>query len=134
MDKCRFHPDREDGVYCRKIEFGFSQGNLVTGFGLPLGKAMTGLAAGYLFQRFHVDSYVKAAGLAMLSYIPEAILTLILFRYLLPAMMGLPMSIATLIGIQIIVKAFIEMIILGVLLFKITSNAGFRSYVENYFR
>jgi hypothetical protein len=115
------------------FEFGFSQGNLVTGFGLPLGKAMTGVAAGYLFQRFHVDSLVKAAMLTMLSYIPEAILTLVLFRYLLPAVMGLPMGIATLIGFQIIVKAFIEMIILGILLIKITSNNGFRGYMERYF-
>ena len=116
------------------FEFGFSQGNLVTGFGLPLGKAMTGVAAGYLFQKFHMDSLVKTAMLTAASYIPEAILTILLFRYLLPAVMGLPMGIATLIGFQIIVKAFIEMIILGILLIKITTNNGFRGYMESYFR
>jgi LytS/YehU family sensor histidine kinase len=116
------------------FEFGFSKGNLVTGIGLPLGKAMTGLTAGWLFQRYQIDSTVKAAALTVTAYIPEAILTLILFRYLLPAAMGLPIGIATAIGLQIIVKACVEMVILGVLLVKITSNKGFKGYAESYFR
>ncbi|TFH18947.1 hypothetical protein E4H04_01790 [Candidatus Bathyarchaeota archaeon] len=116
------------------FEFGFSKGNLVTGIGLPLGKAMTGLTAGWLFKRYQVDSMVKAAALTVTAYIPEAILTLILFRYLLPVVMGLPIGIATAIGFQIIVKACVEMVILGVLLVKITSNKGFKGYAESYFR
>ncbi len=116
------------------FEFGFSKGNLVTGIGLPLGKAMTGLTAGWLFQRYQIDSTVKAAALTVTAYIPEAILTLILFRYLLPVAMGLPIGIATAIGLQIIVKACVEMVILGVLLVKITSNKGFKGYAESYFR
>jgi len=31
-------------------EFGFSQGNLVTGFGLPVGKALTGITAGLVMR------------------------------------------------------------------------------------
>ena len=116
------------------FEFGFSKGNLVTGIGLPLGKAMTGLTAGWLFQRYQVDSTVKAAALTVTAYIPEAVLTIILFRYLLPVAMGLPIGIATVIGFQIIVKACVEMVILGVLLVKITSNKGFKGYAESYFR
>jgi hypothetical protein len=116
------------------FEFGFSKGNLITGFGLPLGKALTGVAAGFLFRRYKVDSWVKAASLTVVAYIPEAILTLVLFRYLLPPVMGLPIGVATLIGLQIIVKACIEMIALGIILKQITGNTSFRGYAESYFR
>ena len=116
------------------FEFGFSKGNFVTGFGLPLGKALTGIAAGIVFQRYDLDSWLRAALLTMVSYIPEGMLTLVLFRYLLPPVTGMPIGVATLIGYQIVVKAFIEMILLGLLLKQITGNAGFKAYVESYFR
>ena len=116
------------------FEFGFSKGNFVTGFGLPLGKALTGIAAGYLFQRYELDSWIKSALLTVVSYISEGLFTLVLFRYLLPPVTGMPIGIATLIGYQIIVKAFIEMILLGLLLRQIISNAGFKNYAESYFR
>lgn len=116
------------------FEFGFSKGNFVTGIGLPLGKALTGLSAGYLFRRYKVDSLPKAAILAVFSYIPEALLTLILFRYVLPVVSGLAVGIATLVGFQIVVKAFFEMIILGFLLFTLTKNAGFTDSIQRYFR
>ena len=32
------------------FEFGFSKGNFIAGFGVPIGKAMTGVAAGLLLQ------------------------------------------------------------------------------------
>ena len=116
------------------FEFGFSKGNFVTGFGLPLGKALTGIAAGYLFQRYELDSWIKAALLTVVSYIPEGLLTLVLFRYLLPPVTGMPIGIATLIGFQIVVKAFFEMVLLGLLLRQIFSNTGFKNYVDSFFR
>jgi hypothetical protein len=116
------------------FEFGFSKGNLVTGFGLPLGKAMTGYTAGYLFNKYEIDSSLKAAFFTLVSYVPEAVLTLILFRYLLPSIMGLPENIATLIGFQIIVKASIEMVILGIVLMYLLQNPGFKRYTESYFK
>ena len=116
------------------FEFGFSKGNFVTGFGLPLGKALTGIAAGIIFKRYDLDSWLRAALFTMASYIPEGVLTLVLFRYLLPPVTGMPIGLATLIGYQIVVKAFIEMILLGLLLRQITSNTCFKAYAENYFR
>ena len=116
------------------FEFGFSKGNFVTGFGLPLGKALTGIAGGYLFQRYELDSWVKAALLTVVAYIPEGLLTLVLFRYLLPPVTGMPVGLATLIGFQIIVKACFEMVLLGLILRQIFSNAGFRNYVDGFFR
>ncbi len=116
------------------FEFGFSKGNLITGFGLPLGKALTGIAAGYLFQKYDADSWVKTVLITVVSYIPEGLLTLILFRYLLPPVTGMPIGLATLIGFQIVVKAFIEMILLGLILTQIINNAGFKVFAESYFR
>ena len=116
------------------FEFGFSKGNLITGFGLPLGKALTGIAAGYLFQKYDADSWVKTVLVTVVSYIPEGLLTLILFRYLLPPVTGMPIGLATLIGFQIVVKAFIEMILLGLILTQIINNAGFKVFAESYFR
>lgn len=116
------------------FEFGFSKGNIVTGIGLPLGKALTGLTAGYIFNKYEIDSFIKAAVSTVLAYIPEALLTLVLFRYLLPVVSGLPVSVATLVAVQIIVKAFFEMIILGFLLITLTRNAGFTDNIRRYFR
>ena len=116
------------------FEFGFSKGNIVTGIGLPLGKALTGLTAGYLFRKYEVDSFVKTSVLTIVAYIPEALLTLVLFRYLLPVVSGLPVGIAILVAVQIIVKAFFEMILLGFLLISLMRNAGFTENIRRYFR
>ena len=115
------------------FQFGFSQGNIVTGIGLPVGKALTGLAAGYVFNWFKESRYSNVIS-AMVSYVPEAILTYVLFRYLLPVSTGIPVGIAVAISFQIITKAFVEMVILGVLLSGLTGNVGFRGFIEGYFR
>jgi hypothetical protein len=115
------------------FEFGFSKGNLITGFGLPLGKALTGVTAGILFKRYQMTSWVNAVFITVTAYVPEAILTFGLFRYLLPPVMGLPIGVASLIGFQIIVKACFEMIALGIIIKQITSNTNFRGFAESYF-
>jgi len=115
------------------FEFGFSKGNLVTGFGLPLGKALTGITAGLLFSKLYDSTGTRMIITTLVSYIPEGLLTLVLFRFLLPWYIALPKSVATTIGVQIVIKAFIEMIILGVLLIVINNNLGFQSYVKSYF-
>ncbi len=115
------------------FEFGFSKGNLVTGFGLPLGKALTGITAGLLFSKLYDSTGIRMIITTVISYIPEGLLTLVLFRFLLPWYIALPKSVATTIGVQIVIKAFIEMIILGVLLIVINNNLGFKSYVKSYF-
>lgn len=117
------------------FEFGFSKGNLVTGIGLPLGKALTGFAAGYIFKLLAIEnSKLKLILSTTISYIPEAILTYVLFRYLLPPIMGLPVAIAAAIGVQIIAKAFVEMIILAVILMGMIDNLSFKAFMDNYFQ
>ena len=111
------------------FQFGFSQGNLITGLGLPLGKALTGLSAGLLFKRFDVDIVAwRSVIVTVVSYIPEAILTLVLFIYLMPLYLFFPVSIAPSIVIPIVVKGFIEMVVMGILVGLINRNPGFRAY------
>lgn len=111
------------------FHFGFSQGNIVTGIGLPLGKAMTGVLAGLLFKRFSAIGW-RTIMVTVTSYIPEAIFTAVLFIYLYPILYGLPAAVATLIATQIIVKAFVEMIILGFVLAVIAGSRGFKGFTR----
>ncbi len=116
------------------FEFGFSQGNVVTGIGLPLGKAMTGVAAGYVFRLLNAEgSPIRLVASTVASYVPEALLTLALFRYVLPVVAGLPAGLATAIAFQIVVKAFFEMILLGLILVGLTGNAMFSDLSQRYF-
>jgi hypothetical protein len=116
------------------FEFGFSRGNYITGFGLPIGKALTGITAGYIMRKWSPSKgtiYMVIS--TVIAYIPEALLTLFLFVTLLPSLMGLPSAIAFTIAIQIIVKAFFEMVALGILLSMLTKNKFFTSVMSNYF-
>lgn len=116
------------------FEFGFSKGNFITGFGLPIGKALTGITAGYLMKKWNPSKKTPYMVLStVVAYIPEALLTLFLFITLLPALMGLPSYIAYAISIQIIVKAFLEMIALGVILGILTKNNFFITAISTYF-
>jgi len=116
------------------FEFGFSKGNVVTGIGLPLGKAMTGVAAGYVFRRLYVEgSPLRMVASTVVAYVPEALLTLVLFRYVLPVVAGLPAGLATAIAFQIIVKAFFEMVLLGLVMVGLTVNAVFSDLSRRYF-
>jgi hypothetical protein len=122
------------GGFVAAFEFGFSKGNLITGFGLPLGKAMTGVAAGYLFKVLYKNgSLTSTIATTISSYLPEAVLTYVLFRYLLPPVMGVTEAIGVAIVTPILVKAFAEMIVLGIILTGVVNNLGFKSYAQGYF-
>ena len=111
------------------FQFGFSQGNIVTGIGLPLGKAMTGVAAGFLFKKIKAANW-RTIAVTVASYIPEAVFTAVLFVYLYPLLYGLPQAVATLVATQILVKAFVEMLIMGFLLSVIAGSKGFRGFTQ----
>lgn len=116
------------------FEFGFSRGNYITGFGLPIGKALTGITAGFIMRKWSPSrETIHMVFSTVIAYIPEALLTLFLFVTLLPSLMGLPSAIAFIIAIQIIVKAFFEMVALGILLSLLTKNKFFTSVMSNYF-
>jgi len=115
------------GGFVAAFQFGFSQGNIITGIGLPLGKAMTGIVAGILFRRINTGM-LKTLTVTAISYIPEAIFTAVIFVYLYPIFYGLPTEIAVVIATQIIVKAFGEMLIIGAILSYIANSSGFRAF------
>jgi hypothetical protein len=115
------------------FQFGFSQGNFITGFGLPVGKALTGLAAGLLASRLQIDKNPRLVALTVISYIPEGLFTLLIFMQVLPALMGLPSFVGAAVGYQIVVKAFLEMVLMGVLLIGVTGNKAFHSYAQGFF-
>ncbi len=112
------------------FEFGFSQGNFLTGFGLPIGKALTGIAAGVLMERLEERGGVMYVIGAILSYIPEALLTVVIFMWLFPLFIPFSEAWVTLFTIQILVKAFVEMIIMGVILTRVMGNRGFKVYIQ----
>lgn len=118
------------GGFVAAFQFGFSQGNIITGIGLPLGKAVTGIIAGILFRRISIGRW-KTLIVTVISYIPEAIFTAVIFVYLYPIFYGLPTAIAVIVATQIIVKAFVEMLILGTILTYIAGNRGFQAFTRS---
>lgn len=113
------------------FEFGFSKGNIITGIGLPLGKALTGVAAGLVFKSLK-NGRLKLVALTIVSYVPEAIFTWILFVYLFPPLLGFPPALALVVATQILVKAFVEMLILGMILGYLTGSKGFQVFSRSF--
>jgi len=117
------------------FEFGFSKGNLVTGFGLPVGKALTGLAAGLLMSRLNPNkNRLMMVVSTVASYIPEGLFTIFIFVIVYPIFFPFtPLSFILPFTAQIIVKAFAEMVIMGILISVMTDNQGFNDSMKSYF-
>jgi len=116
------------------FEFGFSKGNYVTGIGLPIGKALTGIAAGIVMSRINCfERKLFMVASTVVAYVPEAIFTLGLFVVLLPALMGLPVFLAYTISTQIVAKAFLEMVLIGGILTFLIKNREFTTTIRGYF-
>lgn len=116
-------------------QFGFSQGNFVTGFGLPLGKALTGVTAGLVMKALGLPGGRRALLVpsTISSYLPEGAYTALLFALVFPAVFGLPSWMANLIALQIVVKALVEMVVMGVILGVLLRNQGFTAYIKGFF-
>jgi len=118
-------------------EFGFSEGNIVTGFTLPLGKALTGIVAGLVMPALglreksrHRIFFIFST---LISYIPEAVYTVFIFLAIFPLVFGTPTFVLYPIVIAILLKALIEMITEGILLLALSSNKGFTELVRSFF-
>jgi len=139
--------------------FGFSSGNLVTGFTLPIGKALTGLTAGLLMRALGlgVNDYgllliasklqsAEERGLLLriyrillvpstvLSYLPEAVFTVFIFLSVIPFVYGIPVVIFYGIVTGILVKAFIEMFVEGAILAALSASQSFTISINNFFK
>jgi len=65
--------------------------------------------------------------------LPEAVFTAFIFIVVIPIVFRLPSALFTLIAVQILVKAFVEMIVMGLILATMLGNRGFTEYVEGFF-
>lgn len=118
------------------FEFGFSKANIITGIGLPLGKAMTGVTAGFILGRMNLFQGQKLSKVlaTAISYVPEGLFTAFIFIKVLPVFFPMtPLSFLIPFTVQIIVKAFFEMIVLGLILVTIVNNQGFTGYIRGVF-
>lgn len=123
------------GGFVAAYEFGFSQGNLITGFGLPVGKALTGLTAGLIMSKMNplIGKRLKMVMATVCAYIPEGLFTAILFIFVLQPLFNIPLIVVYPLTAEILVKAFIEMIVMGLILVALLGNRGFSEYVRGFF-
>ncbi len=117
-------------------EFGFSQGNLVTGFGLPIGKALTGITAGFIMRALRAQEKRRRVIMVistLISYVPEAIFTIALFLVIFPFVFGTPVAILISIVIPILIKGLIEMVAEGLVLVTLSGNQSFAGLLKSFF-
>ena len=102
--------------------------------GLPVGKSLTGLAAGVLFKGLNIGGKAKSSlltiPLVLLGYVPEFLFTVFFFLVLVPYFLGW-MDIALLVSIGI--KAWMEMAVMSVLMGALVGNSGFNAYMSAFF-
>ncbi len=100
---------------------------------LPIGKSLTGFAAGLLYKGLNVDQRSRKSiltiSLVLLSYIPELIFTIAYFAVLLPNLIG-----GGGVGILTFVlpKAWAEVIIISFFMAALVGNTGFNSFISTF--
>jgi hypothetical protein len=126
--------------------FGFSQGNFVSGFAIPIGKALTGITAGLIMRALRLQTWKRhkafIAASTILAYIPEGVFTVFIFLIMLPIALGIPSegldafrnSLFYFVVAPILVKAFIEMFVMGVILTAFSANKSFISFMNGFFK
>jgi len=103
--------------------------------GLPIGKALSGLAAGLIAKGLSLGQKPRSSLLGipatLLAYVPEAIFTYVYFSYLIPFFLGGVLSIAFI--ITVLIKATGEVIIMSVIIAALMGNKGFNDFVRAFF-
>lgn len=123
------------GIYAG-YHFGYVVGTLglLSLIGVPFGKALTGLTAGFLYRKLRVSDRTRPSSLTvpviLVSFIPECIYTIGYFLYLVQYFYGFAMDFMILI---VIPKAWIEIILMSLLMGALAGNAGFREFVLRFF-
>jgi len=123
------------GIYAGYY-FGYVLGGLgvLSLIGVPLGKAMTGLAAGFLYRRLGIGNSgrhsILAVPITLLSYVPESIYTVFYFLYIVTLV--LPFSMDFMIPL-VIPKAWIEITVMSLLMGALAGNIGFREFILRFF-
>ena len=123
------------GIYAGYY-FGYILGSLglLSLIGVPFGKALTGLTVGFLYNKLRIGNRKNPSLLTtvtvLISYVPECIFTIIYFLYIVTLVYGYAMSFMIPI---VIPKAWIEIIVISVMMGALVGNAGFREFMLKFF-
>ena len=124
------------GIYAGYY-FGYVMGTLgvLSLIGVPFGKALTGLTAGFLYKKLKINSNTRSstitAPITLMSYIPECIYTILYFLYIVPYVYP-TMSFMTLMIPIVIPKAWIEIAVMSILMGALAGNAGFKEFISRF--
>jgi LytS/YehU family sensor histidine kinase len=124
------------GVYAGYY-FGYVLGSLgiISLVGVPLGKALTGLTAGFLYQKLRVGQRSRPSTLTvpviLVSYVPECIFTILYFLYIVVYAVGSAMAFMLPI---VIPKAWIEILVMSLLMGALSGNPGFKQFIGTFFQ
>lgn len=124
------------GIYAGYF-FGFGSTNglgFLSLIGVPLGKAMTGLFAGFLYRKLKLGTGTGRSILTipatLLAYVPESIYTVIYFLYIVTLVNLPPMSFMI---VLVIPKGWLEIAGMSVLMAALAGNKGFVDTVKRFF-
>jgi len=117
------------------IYFGpMGSGSWVGLIGLPIGKGLTGLTAGWLYRGLNMNQRdrrsILTVPLVVVSYLPELLFTIVYFLNLLPFFIG-----GGGLGILMFVlpKAWVEVIVISFLMAALVGNQGFSDFLNDFF-
>ena len=105
--------------------------------GLPLGKSLAGIAAGVIAKGVNMEklkSSLLGVPLTLLAYVPEGIFTYAYFTVLLPLFLP-PNSfiLGSAAVMAIMIKAVVEVTIMGFVIAALLGNKGFKDFVGTFF-
>jgi riboflavin transporter FmnP len=117
------------------IQYGpLGTGSWVGLIGLPIGKSMAAVTAGFLYRSLgmHRRKYksLLTVPLILTSYVPECIFTIFYFIALLPFFVG---SGGMGILAFVLPKAWAEIVFISLFMAALVGNKGFNSFVANFF-
>lgn len=120
------------GIYAGYY-FGYVIGSLgiLSLLSLPLGKALTGLVAGFLYKKLKIGSNSRASTftvpIVLVSYIPECLFTVAYFLAVVPFFYG--GSWAFMLSL-VVPKAWVEISIMSLMMGALAGNMGFREFIS----
>jgi LytS/YehU family sensor histidine kinase len=123
------------GIYAGYY-FGYVIGSLgvLSLIGVPFGKALTGLTAGFLYKRLKINNSSRSSTITipitLISYIPECIYTIFYFLYIVLYVYGAAMSFMIPI---VIPKAWIEITVMSIIMGALAGNIGFKEFISRFF-
>ena len=101
--------------------------------GVPIGKAMTGLLAGFLYKRLRLGGgsgrSILAVPATLASFIPESIYTAFYFLYAVTLINIAPMSFMILL---VIPKGWVEITVMSIMMGALAGNAGFIEAINRF--